>query len=426
MPEFSDVTAAAIVALAALLCGVISASLRQPAIVGYIVAGAVLGPAGLQLVSNRDAVDTLAQFGVLMLLFVVGMQLDLRRFVAGWRVAVLTTLLQIGGSVAVAWGLAPLLKWNPGTAVLLGFVVSVSSTAVVIKLLESSEEISGAAGRTTIGILIAQDMAVVPMMLVLSAMSRKGIDPLDMGKVVLSIVILVALFWLLLRRPIRLPFGRLVADHQDLSPLTGLAYCFGAATAAELLGLSAAYGAFLAGVVMGNSREREAMLQSSQPIQSVLMMVFFVSVGLLLDPRFIWNNLGTVLLLLLMVTVFKTVLNVVALRLLGEGWPRAFLIGLTLAQVGEFSFLLAQIGKEQHLIGNQVARLVVTVTVLSLMLSPVWLLAARRLHALASAGVSSPRELLRAFSPRGLGIGRHAPPLPPPSASNPPPAPENA
>ncbi len=398
--ELSDVTAAAIIALAALFCGVVFARLRQPAIVGYIVAGALLGPAGLKLVSNRDAVDTLAQFGVLMLLFLVGMQLDLRRFVQGWRVALLATLLQIAGSVTVAWLLAPLLKWNLGTAILLGFVVSVSSTAVVIKILESSEEISTTAGRTTIGILIAQDMAVVPMMLILSAMSRKGFSPVDLEKVVGSILILVLLFWFLLRRPIRLPFGKLVAEHQDLSPLTGLAWCFGAATLADLVGLSPAYGAFLAGVVIGNSKECGSMMKSTQPIQSVLMMVFFVSVGLLLDLRFIWANIGTVVLLLLMVTVFKTLLNVGALKLLGQGWPRAFMIGVTLAQVGEFSFLLAEIGQTNHLIGKQESRLVVAVTVLSLMLSPVWLMTARRLHALAVAGVTSPRELMQAFSVR--------------------------
>jgi CPA2 family monovalent cation:H+ antiporter-2 len=406
MPDITDVTAAAIVALAALICGGVFAKLRQPAIIGYIVAGALLGPAALGLVSNRDAVDSLADFGVLMLLFLVGMQLDLRRFVSGWKVAVAATAIQILGAVGVALGVAPLLHLSVGFAVVLGFIVSVSSTAVVIKLLESSDELTSPAGRTTIGILIAQDMAVVPMMLVLSALQRKGFNLVDLGKVGGSIVFLVLMFWFLLRRPIRLPFGKILSEHQDLSPLTGLAWCFGAATAAGLLGLSPAYGAFLAGVVIGNSSEREAMLRSTQPIQSVLMMAFFVSVGLMLDVRFIWHNLATVVLLLLMVTVFKTVLNVTALKALGQSWPQAFLIGVTLAQIGEFSFLLAQIGKDNHLMGVQEARLVVAVTVLSLMMSPFWLTAARRLHRLTASGGSTPRQLMRAFDPRDLVLVR--------------------
>lgn len=397
MPPISDVTSVAVVALAALGLGLLFTRLRQPAIIGYIMAGAVLGPAGAKLIANRDAVDTLAEFGVLMLLFVIGMKLDLRRFVVGWKVAIGATLLQIVGSLGMALGLAPLLGWSPGLAVLLGFIISVSSTAVVIKLIEESEGVSSRNGRITIGILIAQDMAVVPMMLVLQGMSRKGLDPMALGKVGLSVVVVVVLFWLLIRKPVRLPFADIVAKHDDLYPLTGLAWCFGAATLADLLGLSPAYGAFLAGVVIGNSSQRQAMLASAKPIESVLMMVFFLSVGLMLDPTFIWNNLGTVALMLLMVTIFKTVLNIGALKLLGQAWPNAFLIGVTLAQIGEFAFVLADVGKTYHLVRGQEARLVAAVAVLSLMLSPLWLLTARRLHGLAEGGAASLRQILEAL-----------------------------
>jgi CPA2 family monovalent cation:H+ antiporter-2 len=404
MPDLSDVAAVAIIALAALVCGLLFARLKQPAIIGYIIAGALLGPAGVGLAGDQEAVDVLAEFGVLMLLFLVGMQLDLRRFVAGWRVALFVTVMQIAGSVGVAMVLAPLMHWNTGFSILLGFIVSVSSTAVVIKILESSDELGTPAGRVAIGILIAQDMAVVPMMMVLSALSRKGFNSLDLIKVGGSILFLMLLFFVLLRTKVRLPFGRTVAKHQDLSPLTGLAWCFGAATLAAFLGLSPAYGAFLAGVVIGNSSEREAMLQSTQPIQSILMMVFFVSVGLLLDLPFIWKHLGTVIALLLMVTVFKTLLNVSALKILGETWPRSVMVGVALAQIGEFSFVLAGIGKDNDLIGVQEARLVIAVTVLSLMLSPIWLMAARRLHKLAGGAVNTPVDLLRAFAPRQFAL----------------------
>ncbi|HSV28135.1 MAG TPA: cation:proton antiporter, partial [Candidatus Omnitrophota bacterium] len=133
-----DLTAAAIVALAALLLGVAMTRFKQPAIVGYILAGVVLGPAGLGLVSNRDAISTLAEFGVLMLLFVVGIELDLRRFVQGWKVAVFATILQIAGSVGTALLLRHVLGWSFGLSMVLGFAVAVSSTAVVIKMLERS------------------------------------------------------------------------------------------------------------------------------------------------------------------------------------------------------------------------------------------------------------------------------------------------
>jgi len=389
-----ELTAAALVALAALVCGVIMARLRQPAIVGYILAGVVLGPSGLELVANREAVSTLAEFGVLMLLFVVGIELDLGRFIRGWKVAVFVTLVQIAGSVGTALALRPLLGWSFGMALVLGFAVAVSSTAVVIKILESSGDHDSATGRTTIGILIAQDMAVVPMMLVLGGMGRHGIAPLDAAKVVFSVAFLAALFWLLVNRRLRLPITGKLARNVELGPLTALAWCFGAAALSGLMDLSPAYGAFLAGVVIGNSSQRETILKSVEPVQNVLLMVFFLSIGLLLDFAFIWKNLGSVLLLLLMVTLFKTALNVAALRLLRQDWSSAVLAGAALAQIGEFSFLLAEVGKASKLITAAETRLVVAVAVLSLALSPFWLFTMRRLHRVA--GVSSLKSLLGA------------------------------
>lgn len=389
-----ELTAAALVALAALLCGVVMNRFRQPAIVGYILAGVVLGPSGLALVSNRDAVSTLAEFGVLMLLFVVGIELDIRRFVQGWKVAVFTTVLQIAGSVGTALLLRQFLGWSFGLSIVLGFAVAVSSTAVVIKMLESSGDLDKPVGRTIIGILIAQDMAVVPMMLFLGGLERKGIVPMDVAKVVFSIVFLVVLFWLLVRKKLKLPITERLAKSGELGPLAALAWCFGAAALSGLLDLSPAYGAFLAGVVIGNSSQRETILKNAAPVQAVLLMVFFLSIGLLLDFKFIWKHLGQVLTLLLMVTLFKTMLNVTALRLLRQDWRSAFIAGVALAQIGEFSFLLAEVGKAGKLITSSETKLVVAVTVLSLVLSPFWLFTMRRLHRVAEAGTTTLRGLL--------------------------------
>lgn len=429
-----ELTAAALVALAALLCGVVMTRFRQPAIVGYILAGVVLGPSGLALVSNRDAVSTLAEFGVLMLLFVVGIELDIRRFVQGWRVALFTTVLQIAGSVGTALLLRGLLGWSFGLAMVLGFAVAVSSTAVVIKMLESSGDLDKPVGRTIIGILIAQDMAVVPMMLFLGSMEKKGIMPMDVAKVVFSVAFLVVLFWLLVKkRKLRLPITDKAMKSGELGPLAALAWCFGAAALSGLLDLSPAYGAFLAGVVIGNSSERETALKSAEPLQAVLLMVFFLSIGLLLDFKFIWKHLGQVLTLLLMVTVFKTMLNIGALRLLRLDWRSAFFAGVALAQVGEFSFLLAEVGKAGKLITSNETKLVVAVTVLSLVLSPFWLFTMRRLHRVAEAGTDNLRGLLSAIYGReahavasAIGRGRRLLPKKAATPSLPAPAPEAA
>ncbi|MFQ5939821.1 MAG: cation:proton antiporter [Alphaproteobacteria bacterium] len=396
MPAHAELTALAVVALIAFACGIAMTRLRQPAIVGYILAGVLLGPSVLALVENREQVTLLAELGVLMLLYLVGMELNIRDLIQAWRTALIATLLQIGASVGVMLVLSQAFGWPPELAVLLGFVVAISSTAVAIKMLEDIGELTTPVGRLTVGVLIAQDLAVVPMMLIILTLAGDDFGVIDVGKILLSIGFVALLIWYLSRREgVRLPFFRWVASDVHLAPVAGLTGCFGAAALSGLIGLSPAYGAFLAGLIIGNSTEREVMIQSTRPIQSVLMMVFFLSIGLLIDFRFIWDNLGEVLLLLLVVTVLKTALNVGILRALRQPWPRAFLSGVLLAQIGEFSFLLADTGTAVGLIGADNYRLVIAVTVLSLATSPFWLGSARRLHRIAMLGVTSGREILR-------------------------------
>ncbi|RDD61164.1 cation:proton antiporter [Ferruginivarius sediminum] len=378
------------------------ARLNQPAVVGYILAGAILGPGGLGVMESRESVQLLAELGVLMLLFLIGMELSLRGFRDVWKVALTATLGQIAVAMACMLGLGKLLGWPMPLAITLGFAVALSSTAVVVKMLEQLGELRTRVGQVTIGILIAQDLAVVPMILIVGSFGGErgpGLDALI--KVVLSVALLVLLILYLSRRErLRLPFERLVGDHVDLTPLAGLAVCFGAAAISGLLGLSVAYGAFLAGLVIGNSNARTNMLRHAEPIQAVLLMVFFLSIGLLMDLTFLWNNLGTVLLLVLFVTILKTAVNVGLLGLLGEPWPRAFQAGVLLSQIGEFSFVLAALGLSVGVVEPEYHRLVVVVTVLSLVLAPIWQEVARRLHRITLLGITSGREVVRVMCSR--------------------------
>ena len=403
----SELTGIAMVVLTALLCGMVMERLRQPALVGYILAGVFLGPSALAVVENREQIDVLAELGVLMLLFIVGMELSLRSFRRIWRLALMVVTFQVSASVGVMLLMSMAFGWSLGLAVLLGFVIALSSTAVAIKILESIGELRTRAGRIAVGVLIAQDLAVVPMMLIIGAMGGDDFDWMAAPKILLSVAFLVGLILYLSRgSKVHLPFGPFVAGNADLKPLAAVAFCFGWAALSGLLGLSAAYGAFIAGLIIGNSAERVPMMQATQPIQSLLMMVFFLSIGLLLDLGYIWAHLGTVLLLFFFVSVFKTALNVGFLGLIGQSWRNAFVSGMVLAQIGEFSFLLSVIGVDAGVISDGDGRLVVAVTVLSLGLSPLWVVAGRRLTDL-SRGRHHVGE--RALAPRlrsGDGIRR--------------------
>ncbi|MBT5080399.1 MAG: cation:proton antiporter [Rhodospirillaceae bacterium] len=397
----------ALLAAGALILGLVLQRLRQPAIVGYIAAGIVLGPSGFDLFPNRAPIETLAQLGVLLLLFVIGMELSLRAFRRVLRLAVLGAGAQIILSIGAMLVVAHVFDYNIETAIVMGFVVALSSTAVAIKLLEDIGELRTAIGRTAIGVLIAQDLAIVPMLLIVDGLAGGGGIPV-MGyvKVFAAVALLAVMIAVLTRRSrIGVPFARTLHGNVELAAITALAYCFGAALVSALLGLSPAYGAFLAGLWIGNSTARAPLLAAARPIQGVLLMVFFVSIGLLLDLSFIWEHLAEVLSILLVVTVFKTVMNVAVLRLLREPWPRAWIVGVSVGQIGEFSFVLVAAGVSAGLILDTGGRIAVSVIALSLMLSPLWWIFTRRLERLVGSNVQTLRGYLRSlFAPESRAV----------------------
>ncbi len=401
MHDGVELTGLALVGLIALAGGLLMVRMRQPVIVGYIVAGVVLGPSGFQLVEDRPSVAVLAELGVLMLLFLVGMELSLRGFKAIWKVAVGATLLQIG----IAVGAMLLIGWIGGfptpVVVVLGFVVALSSTAVVVKMLEQLDLLRQPVGQLTIGILIAQDLAVVPMLLTIGLFGDREPGLLDLAKILLSIGLLVAfILYLSRRRRLVLPFTDAAGAAPEILPLAALCFCFGAAALTGILGLSPVLGAFLAGLVVGNSTARAPMVRTTRPIQSVLIVVFFLSIGLLIDLAFIWDNLGTVILLLVTVTVVKTAINIGIIRLLREPWPNAFVAGVLLAQIGEFSLVVGEAAQERALIATETGQLIVAVIAFSLLMSPLWIVIARRLIRVILLGVTSLTGTLEAIETR--------------------------
>jgi CPA2 family monovalent cation:H+ antiporter-2 len=388
MVEHLDLVPIALLLVGAIAGGLLLASLRQPPLVGYIFAGAVLGPSGIGLITDRETVNLLAELGVLVLLFVVGMHLSLRAFRNIYETALGATALQVGLSVSLMLLIAPLFDWPYGTAVLFGFVMAMSSTVVSISMLEDVDELRSDAGRLAVGVSIAQDLAVVPMLIIVSGLaSATGID---MGGLLFelsaAIAVLAGLIWLLSRRHrMHLPFRPLLLRYPDLAPLAALTICVVAAALSSALDLSPFLGAFLAGLYVGNTTERRLMVRATNPIRSLLLMAFFLSIGMLIDPGFVLRNLGTVLTLVGFVFLLNSVINVLALRAVGEQWRTAFIAGFALAHIGEFAFILSAVGASSGLITEQASRLIVAVIACSLVISPFWLELARRLHTLEGA-----------------------------------------
>lgn len=390
--HIDTLTSIALVTTAALLCGLALIRLRQPAIVGYILAGVALGPTGLKLVSNTETVQVLAELGVIMLLFLIGMELSLRSFKSVYKTALSVAALQIVAALAVFYGIGHFLEWTTERIVVFAFATALSSTAVAIKILEETDELRTPVGRTTVSVLIAQDLAVIPMLLIIGAfgsgqggmMGAQATTAAIIVKLAIAIGILIAVSLFLSKRDrVELPMSGWIMSRHEVIPLAALAFCFTWATLSGLIGLSTAYGAFLAGLIIGNSNVRATMHKAAEPIQTILLMVFFLSIGLLIDLDYIFANWKNVLLVLAIVTFLKTIVNVGILHLLGEPWRRAFHAGVVMGQMGEFSFIIVAGGVTAKIITPEGYDLMISVIALSLLISPMWLAVARRLHDMA-------------------------------------------
>ncbi len=394
--HIADLTGIAFITTVAVTLGFVLVRLKQPAIVGYILTGVVLGPTGFGLVSNTDSITLLAELGVIMLLFLVGMELSVRAFAAVAGLAAAVTIGQIAAGLAITGVFGLLLGWPVEQVVVLGFIVAVSSTAVAIRMLEEVGELRTAMGRITVGILIAQDIAVVPMLIVIGSFQPGGSGLLLAVKLALAVVLLFLLMRYLGTRPgkIRLPFTEAIHGRGDMVALASVAFCFGAAALTGILGLSAAFGAFLAGLVIAGSTMRGEAIAATHPIQSVLVVVFFLSIGLLIDLDFIVANLGTVVFFVIAVLMVKTAINVALIRAVRQPWEKAFPAGLMIAQIGEFSFVLAATGLANGALGADAYRLAIAVIAVSLLVSPLWMISVRRFHVVARHGISDFRAAL--------------------------------
>ncbi len=366
--------AAAIVAL-----GLVLRRLGQPHVVAYLIAGAILGPHGVALVTETDTLTRVGDIGVVMLLFFVGMEMSFARVISNWRVAVLGTLLQIAISVGSVWILGSLFDWPASRIVLMGFVISLSSTAVVISIVRQWGLFESELGSDAIGILIVQDLALIPMLVTIGLMSEARPHTAD---VILQLVgggVMIALVVYVIRRgTISLPFASWIEDDHELQVFVALLLCLGFATFTGYFRVSAALGAFVAGFVVASARETDWVSRALEPLQVVFVSLFFVSIGMLIDFDFLRDYAGVLALTVLAVLLTNTFVNSSIVRLLGRDWGPAIFTGAILAQIGELSFVLVSLGLSVGIIGGFTYQLTVATISLSLLVSPAWIALVRR------------------------------------------------
>lgn len=316
-------------------------------IVGFLVAGVVIGPNALGVVSDPALVNAAAEFGVILLLFTIGIEFSLE------KLGRITRLIFGGGGLQVLLASAVTMlalmafgvDWRP--ALFTGFLVSLSSTAIVLKLLGDRGESGTAFGQVSLGLLIFQDLAIIVMVLLVPMLAGTGGSAVDL-MAALGKAIAIILAVLLLARRLMPPLLERVARtcSPELFLLTVIAICFGTAWLTSVAGVSLSLGAFLAGLLVGESRFSHHAFGEIMPLQILFSATFFVSVGMLLDVGFLIGHLPMVLGAVLFVVVVKAVTTMVSVRGLGYDTPVAVASGLMLAQIGEFSFVLDRAGHD--------------------------------------------------------------------------------
>jgi CPA2 family monovalent cation:H+ antiporter-2 len=366
-------------ALVTLGLGLLMRLLKQPTIVAYILAGVLLGPHVLGLVTDETLITRLGEFGVVMLLFFIGMEVVPEKLMASWRVSILGTLAQVILSVLLIALVGFYYQWGWSRILLIGFIISLSSTAVVLNLFQQNKELDTTTGQTVLGILLTQDLFIIGMIIALGFFSP---EPMSTSKIIVQVIGAVLMIgfaaFIVTKKVIHIPWAKWVRKEHDLQVFAALVSCFGFALLSSLFNLSTALGAFLGGMLIGRARETQWVHNSLEPFRVVFVALFFVSLGMLVNIEFIKSHLVMVTIVSLSILFTNFMINAIILKVSKRNWKESLYAASVLAPIGEFSFVLAAIGFQIHALNDYGYQLIISVIVISLLVSPIIIGLARK------------------------------------------------
>ncbi|MFM8936180.1 MAG: cation:proton antiporter [Vulcanococcus sp.] len=354
--------------VAAVLCH----RLRLPSAIGLILGGVLIGPKALGLIQNDHEIELLAEIGVVLLLFVIGLEISIADLTRLKRFFVIGGSAQFFGTALLATMALLPLGFEPGACVYLGFVAALSSTAIVLRLLQDRGELETPQGRAILSILIYQDVGVVPVMLMAPLLANGASNgTAAMGLLVLKMALVVVLGFSAYRWIMPWFLERITRTRSSEAFLLGVfTLCIGIALLTQSLGLSLALGAFLAGFILSESEYSHQAVATMLPFRDVLMSLFFISIGMLLNLSALTNQPLQLLLLTLAVLLLKPLVATIGALLVGLPLRQSLFSGLALGQVGEFSLVATKAGVSAGLLGADVFQTILAITVLSMLATP--------------------------------------------------------
>ena len=368
----------------AFFSGLLMQRLGQPLILGYILTGIMFGPytGGFALTSVNE-IELLAEIGVALLLFALGLEFSLKDLKPVKKIALIGTPIQIILTIGMGYGIGQLMGWDAKSSLWLGALVSLSSTMVLLKTLMNQGWLGTLSSKVMVGMLIVQDLAVVPLIVLLPMLNDPSLGWISLEIAILKTVVFLAGMILFGTR--LLPFIMRYIAHlgsRELFLLAITAIGLGVGYLTYLVGLSFAFGAFVAGMVLSESDYGHQALSDIIPVRDLFGLLFFASVGMLLNPAFLLDHWQQVLILVLIVSLGKGLIFALLARIFKYGNVVPLAVGLGLFQVGEFSFVLAQVGVSTNSISHEVYSLVLTTAIITMFLTPLISGQTARLYAL--------------------------------------------
>ncbi len=348
--------------------------LRLPTVVGFLLTGVFVGPNGLGLISAVHEVEILAEIGVVSLLFTIGIDFSLERLLQTKKSVLIGGSLQVTITALATFFIAEHLGATFGQALFIGFLVALSSTAIVLRLIQERAEVDSPHGRTALGILIFQDIIIVPMILITPVLAGAGgnVNLSESMLVLLAkgagviLLVIVSAKWIVPRLLYQIARTR----RRELFLLSVVLICLGVAWLTSKAGLSLALGAFLAGLIISESEYSHHTLGNILPFRDVFTTFFFVSIGMMLDIGFLFQQPALIVLIVLSVIVIKALITGCVTIVLGFPLRTGILVGLALGQIGEFSFILSRVGLEHGLLAGNTHQVFLAVSVLSMAATP--------------------------------------------------------
>ena len=347
---------------------------RQPYVVAYIIAGILLGKSGFSILTDETVIHSMGEFGLILLLFFIGMEISLPDLLKNWKVPAFGTLLQIGVSILLVFITGWYFDWPINRIIVLGCIVSLSSSAVVIKILQDNQEAQSLIGKNVISILLMQDILIVPMMIATGYLAGQQPSTLELGlQITGGLFIIGIIVWIVKKKTIRFPYSDTIEKDHELQVFIALMLCFGFALLTASFHLSAALGAFVGGILMHAANSTSWLHDSLHAFRVVLMAVFFISIGMLIDVTFLLANTWTIFTLVTTVLLTNHFINAGILRFFGNNWQDSIYGGALLAQIGELSFILAALAFEDAIISDFGYKIAILVIALTLLISPFWI-----------------------------------------------------